>query len=101
MQRVVNRLNRGQFSLIYANGSDINQPVLETEISPLRLLDLAAQIEASEFVIDVQPSVGKQVIALYGRSHGMADQRVYNLSVAAKNRREEATLIGMVLKQSQ
>ena len=101
MQRVVNRLNRGQFSLIYADCGDINQPVLETEISAIRLLGFAAQIEASEFVIDVQPSVGKQVIALYGRSYGMANQGVYNLSVAAKNRREEATLIGMVLKQSQ
>jgi hypothetical protein len=31
----------------------------------------------------------------------MANQGVDNLSVAAKNRREEPTLIGMVLKQSQ
>ena len=101
MQRVVNRLNRGQFSLIYADCSDINQPVLETEISAIRLLDLAAQVEASQFVIDVQPGVGEQVITLYGRSHGMSDQGVDNLSVAAKNSREEAPLIGMVLKQSQ
>jgi len=87
--------------LINADSGDINQPILETEIAAIGLLDFAAQIEASELVIDVQPSVGEQVIALYGRSHGMADQGVDNLSVAAKNSREEAPLIGMVLKQSQ
>lgn len=101
MQRVVNRLNGGQFGLIDADSSDINQPVLETEIPTIRLLDFATQIEASELVIDVLPGVGEEVIALYGRSHGMADQGVDNLSVAAKNSREEAPLIGMVLKQSQ
>ncbi len=101
MQRVVNRFNRGQFGLIDADSGDIDQPVLETEIAAIRLWDFATQIEASELVIDVQPSVSKQVIALYGRSHGMANQRVDNLSVAAKNRRKELTLIRMVLKQSQ
>lgn len=87
--------------MIDADSGDINQPILETEIAAIGLLDFAAQIEASELVIDVQPSVGEQVIALYGRSHGMSDQGVYNLSVAAKNCREEATLIGMVLEQGQ
>lgn len=87
--------------MIDADSGDINQPVLETEIVAIRILGFAAQIEASELVIDVLPGVGEEVIALYGRSHGMADQGVYNLSVAAKNRREEAALIGMVLKQGQ
>ena len=87
--------------MIDADSGDINQPVLEAEIFTIRLWDFVAQIEASELVIDVQPSVGEQVIALYGRSHGMANQGVDNLSVAAKNCREEAPLIGMVLKQSQ
>ena len=59
MQRVVNRLNRGQVGLIDADGGDINQPVLETEIFAIRLLGFAAQIQTSEFVVDVQPSVGK------------------------------------------
>ena len=99
MQRVMNRLNRGQFSLIDADSGDINQPVLETEIAAIRLLDFAAQIEASELVIDVLPGVGEEVIALYGRSYGMTNQRVYNLSVATKNRSKVSTLIGIVLKQ--
>ncbi len=99
MQRVVNRLNWRQFGLIDADSGDINQPVLEAEIAAIRLWDFAAQIEASELVIDVQPSVGEQVIALYWRSYGMTDQRVYNLSVAAKNRSKISTLIGIILKQ--
>ena len=99
MQRIVNRLNGRQFGLIDADSGDINQPVLEAEIAAIRLLDFAAQIEASEFVVDVQPSVGEQVIALYGRSYGMTNQRVNYLRVAAKNRSKVSTLIGIILKQ--
>ena len=99
MQRVVNRFNRRQFGLIDADSGDIDQPILEAEIAAVRLLDFAAQIKASEFVIDVLPSVGEQVIALYGRSYRMTNQGVYNLSVAAKNRSKVSTLIGIILKQ--
>ena len=45
MQRVVNRLNRGQIGLIDADSRHINQPVLETEIFAIKLLGFAAQIE--------------------------------------------------------
>ena len=99
MQRIMNRLNGRQFGLIDADSGDINQPVLEAEIAAIRLLDFPAQIKASEFVVDVLPSVGEQVIALYGRSYRMTNQRVNYLRVAAKNRSKVSTLIGIILKQ--